>query len=318
MQDILLFVYPDTRYFEHEQKDLGFSLGSPECCKYVFPRFDRLINARYRLKGFKVYWLLFSEPDNELEPDLRWITTHLTVYPTDSFLASGITRDQLNQEIYADPVFVQSQLQGELGKVVITGFHEADCVDKFAAHFHHQGLDVMVDTDLTNLGLSRLAHGLTVPVHRISFEAEQYIGRQGEVGNYYQEMLLSHWEEFPWTRQRRMYEVTGEEIRATTVPEVSVTERVDTELGFWEVSGRSHAVYYIAGGKYWTYGHINVVGDRFIAVDYNRVPPHPENEKEAYRHTAVCDFSDFDSAAEWLENRTAESPRIIPQAPEEN
>ncbi len=317
MQDILLFVYPDMRYFEHEQKDLGFSLGSPECCKYVFPYFDSLIDVRYRQRGFKVLWLLFSEPDNTLEPDLRWITTHVNIYPTDGFLASGITRDQLDQEIYADPAFVQNQIQGELGKVVIAGFHEADCVDKFAAHFHHQGLDVMVDTDLTNLGLNRIADGFPIPIHRKHFGVDQYVARE-EIRAEERETLLAHWKEFPWTKQRRMYEVTEEEIQAATVPKVSVLERDCTEIGYWHISEYRHAVYFVAGGRYWTYGHVNVVGDRFIVVDYNNVPPDVQSQEEAYKHTAVCDFSDFDSAANWLENRTVESPRVIPQAPQEN
>lgn len=305
MSNVLLFVYPDRRYFEHEAKGLAFSTGSNKCLRYILPLYDQLIAGRYRERGFEVYWLVFSVPGNPDNPDIGNVSSTVTIADQDKVISAGITFGQTGLCIYADPEFIRSQLPDQLEKVVVVGFHEADCVDKIAEYMHLVAkADTMVDTDLTNLMPVRVSCGIPLPVHRTTFEPFDFIGSGASPMMI--ESLTSHWVEKPWTRPRRMHNVPSEEIQEVVELSVPVCNR-DYTLGKWRKSKTGTYASLSTPDEQRTVAHVNVINDRFVAVSYHAVPPEAFTAEQVEEYTLVSDFDDFNAAASWLEELRKEA-----------
>lgn len=149
--------HPEVRAFYLERVSSTFypALGR----KHVRGRFE-LINYlldQYREEGYRVTWLHFSrfgKPDVRLHHDL------FRVREDDDIVPAGIAYEDIFYEMppvvtdgmidprYPDEAGILSRLCPE--EVVIGGFHESDCVQRFRWAAREQGIPASVDSLITD------------------------------------------------------------------------------------------------------------------------------------------------------------------------
>lgn len=194
-KNYFIFLYPIKEYFlsSFQKRANGFQLDFVE-------RFNTMIEARYRSKGFRVAWLLFDSNNGESdEHDGVW---GLETKKNDIFLSSGVSfREMTKSSKYANPIHVFSQISEKIEKMVLAGFHAYDCVDKLASYAYlNITTETMIDTDLTEITLMKYSFS-EVPVVRTAFTFNDIYGSQPEYRVERMEKLI---EEKPWIRQRPM------------------------------------------------------------------------------------------------------------------
>jgi len=114
-------------------------------------KLNECIDARYRQKGFCIYFAIF---------DGHEISDAITLHETDCTIQVGLDFETHTTKVngaypYPDTDFILDQL-GTPRKLVVAGFHMWDCVERFARRAHERGLDVLVDEDLTEFFPARL------------------------------------------------------------------------------------------------------------------------------------------------------------------
>jgi len=120
-----------------EQHSLFFS--------YFFDIFNQCIRERYRKNDFGINWITL---DNEP------MSSNLDVLPEDRIILSGVNfvwGDKKEKTLSGYPDF--NYLVGKIGNcehLRVGGHMIWDCVSKFAEAAHKNGLDVLVDEDLTD------------------------------------------------------------------------------------------------------------------------------------------------------------------------
>lgn len=146
---IYLFLYPIREYVEDALTGTILKLFTEQ--EHDANRLNDIINARYRVRGYAVWWLLFSaSKQNPLLPDYGRLSRQITIDEQDAFFACGISfLDNVIGKQYPDPDFILNQLPKKTTHLVLGGFHQWDCVDKLACAAHARGLPVIVDEDTT-------------------------------------------------------------------------------------------------------------------------------------------------------------------------
>lgn len=143
---VFLFLYPIQEYVDACIQNFRFF-------EYYGCRPDRLndiITARYRSKGYRVYWLFFSEPNKPELADLSRTSGHIRIEDEDGLIACGLSfEEHVARKVYPDINQILSCLPDDLERLVVGGFHQSDCVDKVAAAVYHQGTPTFVDEDTT-------------------------------------------------------------------------------------------------------------------------------------------------------------------------
>ncbi len=109
-----------------------------------------LIEERYRQRGFRVSWVMFSDPNNRAEADLSIKAPGIIIYDSDRIIPSGVTFLEAGNK-YPDWNSILDQLPVDLKQLIIGGFHQWDCVDQLASAAYMRGLSVTVDEDTTEL-----------------------------------------------------------------------------------------------------------------------------------------------------------------------
>lgn len=164
MNNIFLFVYPEKAYFQSLAFHLKLDKDEERLKKFLM-RYDEMIKARFRSKGFKVYWLAFSKIGQPNVPDRDRISEHITVHPEDQVISSGITILDIKEETRADTKFVRKQLPPDIGRLVVGGFHAGDCVAQLCAGFYEELEDrVSIELELTELHLIWSSRGFLTPI----------------------------------------------------------------------------------------------------------------------------------------------------------
>ncbi len=138
-------------------------------------RLMEIINARYRSRGYSVFWVHFAHPKNPQLPDLalhcRWIMRHRA----DKVLVANVAFERHVQEkIYPSNEAILKQIPEKIERLVAGGFHQGDCVSKFAATVHRRGVPVFVDEDLTELFFCRMRLDESIPLRRTRKQAAEY------------------------------------------------------------------------------------------------------------------------------------------------
>lgn len=149
---VFLFAYPDREY-------VGSCLGglTPEELDWEDPCWhDKVITARYREQDFKVFWLMFSQPNNPSLPDLLRLSRIVRLHPNDRVISAGISFNQMTGGRYPKLAFIEAQLPVGIEHLVIGGFHIWDCVDRLARYFYQRIPSVRVDEDLTEFFFGRM------------------------------------------------------------------------------------------------------------------------------------------------------------------
>ncbi len=113
--------------------------------KIYGPLLNASIDARYRQRGFEVFFALLDGTN---------ISDIIDVRPADRIIYVGM--DEKTHRTMGEngkfPYPKQSRILDQLGPIStlrIGGFHMWDCVTRLAKYAHRQNLDVLVDEDLT-------------------------------------------------------------------------------------------------------------------------------------------------------------------------
>lgn len=144
--DQYLFLFPIEEYFKSYLRDNRiFNLpGHPS-------ELVKIIDARYRNKGYGINWLLFSQKKDLSKPDLSQVPECINIQKQDGILVAGVSfDDHVSKKVYADSDYVLDQLLVHK-RLVVGGFHQFDCVDRLARRSYERGVDTFVDEDTTNL-----------------------------------------------------------------------------------------------------------------------------------------------------------------------
>ncbi len=193
MKPQYLFLFPVKEYIEFSM----FVEDVPEAghqTEYLM----RVIEARYRSRGYDVNWLLFSEHGDLAQPDRAAVPQYVEIKPEDRVLAAGVSfKTHTTEKVYADPNFVLNQLP-EHRRLVIGGFHKNDCVDKIARRSHERGIDTFVDEDTTEKFYHALPLGV-VPLVRERWRVRDFLSE--EHYKAFKEAIMLGREERPWLVQ---------------------------------------------------------------------------------------------------------------------
>jgi hypothetical protein len=162
---VFLFLYPIEECFTHGS--IAQALVRFRKRRLDPDYINEIIRARYREKGYRITWLLFSDPCDVSVPDFSSLSLRMRTTDGDTFLPCGVDADRHYKErLYPDPNAILSQLPKGITSLVLGGFHQWDCVSKIGEAAHKHGMPVVVDEDTTDhFFLSMLARG-TIPIVR--------------------------------------------------------------------------------------------------------------------------------------------------------
>ena len=129
-------------------------------------RINDIINDRYRKRGYKIYWLMFSDRNDYRKPDLSQASRFIKISKKDIVIAAGISyKNLVIDKKYPEPSFILSQVK-HLTKLAIGGFHQWDCVDKLARFAYYQGIPTFVDEDTTEMFFEKSTLSGEIPLYR--------------------------------------------------------------------------------------------------------------------------------------------------------
>ncbi len=162
MQTCFLFLYPIKYYIDH-------SIGN-HLRKESLQWLARILDVRYRQKGYAMHYLMFSDQMQRETPDLS--LAH-PLFPLEGkIIASGVTWQEMGDGKYPDSDHVLNQLP-EHSRLVVGGFHQWDCVDKVAERSYRRGIDTFVDEDTTELFFCGAPAAERVPLEREKWTFEE-------------------------------------------------------------------------------------------------------------------------------------------------
>lgn len=141
---IFLFLYPIRWYIDREIDDYN----ERRAC---VNRFNAMIEARYRKQGFRIFWLLFCEEGNETEVDLELLEPLYEIRPEDTLFSAGISLIAHKTKLIYPSLYLLFKQIPRAEQLVIGGFHQTDCVEKFASYAHSRGIRTFVDEDVTDM-----------------------------------------------------------------------------------------------------------------------------------------------------------------------
>jgi hypothetical protein len=157
-------MYPIKHYFDFliRQRELNFQLNG-----YSAVRMNEIINARYRERKYKIYWLLFST-EKENEADISMVERGIiSIHPNDDIVVADISfKTHISHKTYPNAEYILSQLPENIETLVIGGFHRDDCVDRLAIAAYKKGLNTRVDEDVTDCFFILTTLNGTIPLIR--------------------------------------------------------------------------------------------------------------------------------------------------------
>lgn len=162
---VFLFLYPISEYVT-----LFLGLDSPAAARFASvsgksyvsysikrynPRYiNSLIEARYRDQGYHIAWLFPGLGLANSAIELSEKSEFIEIRQGDQVLPSYAYPGG-----YADVGRVLEDLaeSSPLEEIILGGYHQWDCVDKFAAGVYEAGISVRVDEDLTEFYFDRMS-----------------------------------------------------------------------------------------------------------------------------------------------------------------
>ena len=151
MKKVFLYLYPIEEYtkmflFYNDKLYDEMSIERP------LPILNDTINKRYREKGYEIVFALY--PDKELY-GIEKCDTDKIIYTDITFFEASAVDENGNRKTnfipkYPNEMFIINQL-GNVDKLIVGGYHAMDCVKKVAEVALENGIDTLVDLDLTDL-----------------------------------------------------------------------------------------------------------------------------------------------------------------------
>ena len=149
---VFIFLYPIWQYFDSCMVD---HLRPSKTANNNFLRINDIIDARYRQRGYKIFWLMFSKEDKSSEPDMSIFSSYIRINEKDAIIACGVSfATHVEEKKYPKPEFIFSQMPG-ITELMVGGFHQWDCVNKIAKYAYEKAIPVLVDEDTTELFFGR-------------------------------------------------------------------------------------------------------------------------------------------------------------------
>ena len=166
-----MFLYPIQQY-------ANILIGSrelPEIKEKYALICQSLISRRY--PGFQLIYIMFSKDGNPENPDMSQLWQGISIKEQDIVGVCGVSfKEHCEKEIYPDPERVISFCPCPIDKLVVAGFHFWDCVEKVARHAYEQGIDVLVDDDLTEFFFPNIRGPKGIPLpSRIPYSLEKSV-----------------------------------------------------------------------------------------------------------------------------------------------
>lgn len=184
---VFLFLYPQEEIFQHEIERVSVFFKDPEEKEkdaYFLPRIkstkteqekktiraearrDRAdsfrpvysaklnscINWRYRMNGFSVNYAILDDCE---------VSEVILLEPGDKIIRVGMdaqthrTKREDGTYPYPNQDYILNQLNSP-ERLVVTGFHMWDCVERLAKRAYERGISTLVDEDLTEFFAGRL------------------------------------------------------------------------------------------------------------------------------------------------------------------
>lgn len=167
---------------------------------------NHLIAVRYRRLGYKIFWAMFCLPNAESIPDMTLLAPGVRKLVRDPTLVADVSfRAHCKEKKYPSLPNLLMQIPTRPTRLVVGGFHNSDCVEKFAEYAHRQGINTFVDEDTTELFFVRLRLDGSIPPTRSRREAATYIRRALCRGTAIDQMQLDYVREQrkhkPWRPQ---------------------------------------------------------------------------------------------------------------------
>lgn len=161
----LLFLYPIKDYLDHLLRE---NRGWMERTGLSEGNMNRLIDGRYRQRGFRIFWLLFGREDDVRLPDVAEMKADvIDMRAGDECISCGVTfAEHRKHKTYPDPRYILEQLPGQMECLVLGGYHRVDCVDRLAAAWYGNIPAVRVDEDITDDFFPRTYFGGEIPLVR--------------------------------------------------------------------------------------------------------------------------------------------------------
>jgi hypothetical protein len=166
--------------------------------------YQELIRKRY--PDFQMICVMFSASGDLAKPDISQLWKGFSVNGSDIIGACGVTfEEHCKKRIYPKEEKILDLCPQPVEELVVTGFHLWDCVDKAAKHAYNQGINVLVDEDLTELFFfsTRGPRGIPVPKIPVSKKEslEQTRKRLEKAGSYFLENGRAERKKRPWMVQ---------------------------------------------------------------------------------------------------------------------
>lgn len=141
-----VFLYPISEYIDFEISNHSWSYnGSEEFKDFYSKMLNSCIDLRYRQNEFEIVYIVFRH--HEMSPILR--KRHGDrIIETEVNYSDFIIPDDKGNHPYP---CIEKLLEviGNSEKLVISGFHMWDCVERLAKTAYEKDIDVLVDEDLT-------------------------------------------------------------------------------------------------------------------------------------------------------------------------
>ena len=154
----LLVLYPIQPYADA----LVSKKESPEIKIKYAQIYQRLMFKRY--PDFQLIWMMFSEPQLPEKPDTSQLWQGISIKKDDIVRACGISfNEHCEKKLYPNPETILDACPQPIEKLVIGGFHFWDCVEKVAKCAHGQGINVLVDDDLTEFFFLKVRNRRGIP-----------------------------------------------------------------------------------------------------------------------------------------------------------
>ena len=150
MRNVFLYLYPIEEYSKvfYLGNDYYDEIG----VRRPFDVLNETIQKRYRDKGFQVIFVLY--PDKEIYGISPQHGDSIIYTDIPFSTASGYNLDgsqkSVDEIVYPNEQNIINQL-GRVKKLVVGGYHAQDCVKKLGEAAIENGIDTIVDLDMTDL-----------------------------------------------------------------------------------------------------------------------------------------------------------------------
>ena len=151
MSKVFLYLYPIEEFtkmflFHNDQLYDECNILRP------LPVLNDAINERYRKKGYQIVYALYPDKDMygvEKYPGDRIIYTDIPFSLASAIDENGNEKKNFTPK-YPNEMFLIKQI-GNVDELVVGGYHAIDCVKKVAEIALQNGINTLVDLDLTDL-----------------------------------------------------------------------------------------------------------------------------------------------------------------------